>query len=41
MVLCRGSETWRLPAAVFSAPGKVFDFVDARLPRSASRKADA
>jgi len=41
IVLCRGSETWRLPAAAFGAPDKVFDFVDARLPQSASRSADA
>ena len=41
IVLRRGSETWRIPAGAFSAPGKVFDFVDARLPQSASRRADA
>ncbi len=41
IVLCRGSETWRLPAGAFSAPDEVFDFVNARLPHSASRSADA
>ena len=41
IVLCRGAETWKLPAAAFGAPDLVFEFVDARLPRSASRSADA
>ena len=41
IVLCRGTETWKLPAAAFDAPGQVFDFVDAHLPASASRRADA
>jgi hypothetical protein len=41
IVLCRGDEQWKLPAAAFQNPNQVFDFVDSQLPPSASRRADA
>jgi hypothetical protein len=41
IVLCRGDERWKLPAAAFQYPDRVFDFVDSQLPPSASRRPDA
>ena len=41
MVLCRGDEQWKVPAAAFKDPERVFEFVDGQLPATASRRADA
>jgi hypothetical protein len=41
IVLCRGDERWKLPAAAFQNPDRVLDFVDSQLPPSTSRRPDA